>query len=38
VIAGRLNGMFDFDDHAKASTLILDPTTGQVVASDRDED
>lgn len=37
-IAGTLNGMFDFDDRAKADRLILDPTTGKVVSSDRDED
>jgi phospholipase C len=28
-IAGTLNGMFDFDDHANAHKLILDPQTGQ---------
>ncbi len=33
-IAGSLNGLFDFDDRARGGKLILDPTTGQVVASD----
>jgi phospholipase C len=37
-IAGEITGMFDFDDRAKAGKLILDPTTGQVVSSDRNED
>jgi phospholipase C len=37
-IAGEITGMFDFDDRANAGKLILDPTTGQVVSSDRDED
>jgi len=30
-IAGRLNGMFDFDDSQRAQALILDPTTGVVI-------
>jgi phospholipase C len=30
-IAGRLNGMFDFDDAPRNHKLILDPTTGQRV-------
>jgi phospholipase C len=34
VKAGKLNGMFDFDDHHdRASKLILDPATGLVVSS-----
>jgi phospholipase C len=33
-IAGTLNGLFDFDDSARAGNLILDPATGQIV--DRD--
>jgi len=33
-IAGSLNGLFDFDDRARGGKLILDPATGQVVASD----
>ena len=34
-IAGTLNGFFDFDGRGRgARTLILDPTTGQVVDSD----
>ena len=37
-IAGTLNGLFDFDDRAKAGRLFLDPTTGQVVSSDSDKD
>ena len=35
-IAGRLNGLFDFDDHARAGKLILDPATGLVVNGDDD--
>lgn len=31
VKAGRLNGMFDFDDSKGASKLILDPATGVVL-------
>ena len=31
VKAGRLNGMFDFDDGASAHKLILDPSTGVVL-------
>jgi phospholipase C len=34
IIAGSLNGLFDFDDRGCASKLILDPVTGQVVDSD----
>jgi len=30
-VAGSLNGMFDFKHKPKAGTLLLDPTTGQVV-------
>jgi hypothetical protein len=39
VIAGTLNNMFDFDRDrdGHARTLILDPATGQVVDSGRDE-
>lgn len=33
-IAGSLNGLFDFDDPGRASKLILDPATGQVVTSE----
>ena len=37
-IAGKLDGMFDFNDkHDWASKLILDPLTGLVV-SDHDND
>jgi phospholipase C len=36
-IAGSLNGMFDFDGRAAGGKLVLDPTTGQVVSSDREE-
>ena len=32
VKAGRLNGLFDFDDSHKAPKLILDPLTGEVLA------
>jgi len=31
VKAGRLNGMFDFDDENKAPRLILDPATGVIL-------
>ena len=31
VKAGRLNGMFDFDDDASTHKLILDPATGVVL-------
>lgn len=34
-IAGRLNGMFDFDDPGRTPRLILDPTNGQIL---RDSD
>ena len=38
-IAGTLNGMFDFDDHEQSNTkLILNPTTGQPVGHDNDDD
>jgi len=33
-IAGRLNGLFDFDDSASARKLILDPATGTVINKD----
>ncbi len=33
-IAGTLNGMFDFDEHAGQGRLILDPQTGTVLDSD----
>jgi phospholipase C len=33
-IAGSLNGLFDFDDHARGSKLILDPVSGRVVDSE----
>ncbi len=33
-IAGRLNGIFDFDDGPAADDLILDPSTGQIVHPD----
>jgi phospholipase C len=33
-IAGTLNGLFDFDDHARPIKLLLDPVTGRVVDSD----
>jgi phospholipase C len=34
-IAGRLNGMFDFDDHSRDDRkLILNPMTGQPVDND----
>jgi phospholipase C len=36
VHAGRLNGLFDFDDQACARELILDPSTGQIVHKDSD--
>ena len=35
-IAGSLNGLFSFGDGGRASKLILDPATGQVVDSDSD--
>jgi phospholipase C len=35
-IAGTLDGFFDFDDHAHTRKLLLNPTTGQVVNSDKD--
>jgi len=35
VKAGRLNGMFDFDDNHNAPPLILDPATGVVLAPGR---
>jgi len=38
-IAGRLNGIFDFDDAPAKDTLILDPGTGQIVKThDHDKD
>jgi phospholipase C len=37
-IAGRLNGMFDFDRHVDADKVILDPMSGMVVSDDRDRD
>ena len=37
-IAGRLNGMFDFDRHVDSDKLILDPMTGIVVSDDHDRD
>jgi phospholipase C len=36
-IAGTLNGLFDFDDEATGRTLILNPSTGQIVSSDSDD-
>ena len=36
-IAGSLNGMFDFDDHARAARVILDPSTGQIVSQGNDQ-
>lgn len=33
-IAGRLNNMFDFDDHPQLRPLILDPTTGAALEHD----
>ena len=33
VKAGKLNGMFDFDDHNLAPKLILDPSTGVILKS-----
>jgi phospholipase C len=33
-IAGSLNGLFDFDDRGRATKLILNPATGQVVNSE----
>ena len=33
-IAGRLNGMFDFDDSGHNHKLFLDPATGQVIDND----
>jgi phospholipase C len=36
-VAGRLNGLFDFDDHARAGRVILDPGTGQIVSQDNDQ-
>jgi len=36
VKAGRLNGMFDFDDSHKAHKLILDPATGVVLPNQPD--
>jgi len=33
-IAGRLDGIFDFDDGPAADTLILNPGTGQIVHPD----
>lgn len=32
-IAGRLNGLFDFDSSWHASKLFLDPTTGQILSN-----
>jgi phospholipase C len=37
-IAGTLNGLFDFDDRGRASKLILNPATGQIVDSDSDSE
>lgn len=38
-VAGTLNGMFDFDDHEHYnSKLILNPTTGQPVVRDNEDD
>jgi phospholipase C len=31
--AGNLISLFDFDDHERASRLILDPATGVVLSS-----
>ena len=31
VKAGKLNGLFDFDDAQRAPKLILDPSTGVVL-------
>jgi phospholipase C len=36
VKAGKLDGMFDFDDHNLAPKLILDPSTGVVLRSSHD--
>ena len=36
--AGRLNGMFDFDDGPRAGRLFLDPLTGQALADSDDRD
>jgi phospholipase C len=38
-IAGTINGMFDFDDHARHdgdSRLILDPASGRTISGDLD--
>jgi phospholipase C len=32
-IAGRLNGLFDFDDAGHTHKLFLDPATGQILNS-----
>jgi phospholipase C len=36
VKAGKLDGMFDFDDHNRAPKLILDPSTGVILKSFQD--
>ena len=36
-VAGRLNGLFDFDDQARAARVILDPRTGQIVSQGNDQ-
>jgi phospholipase C len=36
VKAGKLDGMFDFDDHNLAPKLILDPSTGVILKSSHD--
>jgi phospholipase C len=36
VIAGTLDGLFDFDDSGHNRKLFLDPATGQVLDSDRE--
>jgi len=33
-VAGRINNMFDFDDHARHERIFLDETTGKIVGGD----
>jgi phospholipase C len=35
-IAGKLNGLFDFDGKGKERQLVLDPKTGQIISQDND--
>jgi phospholipase C len=33
-VAGRINNMFDFDDHPRHARLILDESTGKIIGGD----